>query len=397
MFHQVEGLVVDEDVSFANLKADAARLPRSVLRARPRDALPAVVLPVHRAVGRSRHELRAVRRRGLPRLQADRLARDLGLRHGASRTCSQACGIDPERYTGFAFGMGIERLAMLRYGVNDLRLFFENDLRFLRNSGRGRPCAFPFPGCAIASTCPGRAKELGARLTMAGFEVEAHRAGGAAVRRRRRRRDRRSRASIRTPTSCRSARSTPAAKPLQIVCGAPNARAGLKARARHRRREAAGRHGHHGRRSCAASNRSACCARRRSSGSPTTSEASSSCRPMRPSARTCARYMQLDDDDPRTQPHAEPRRLLVRARHRARSRRADAARRCIAPRSQPVAAPIDGRVSGEARARPPAARVRRPRACAASTPRRSRRCGCASGCAARACARSARRRRHATT
>jgi phenylalanyl-tRNA synthetase alpha chain len=42
-----------------------------------------------------------------------------------------ACDIDAERYTGFAFGMGIERLAMLRYGVNDLRLFYENDLRFL--------------------------------------------------------------------------------------------------------------------------------------------------------------------------------------------------------------------------------------------------------------------------
>ena len=40
-------------------------------------------------------------------------------------------GIDPERYSGFAFGMGVERLAMLRYGVNDLRLFFDNDLRFL--------------------------------------------------------------------------------------------------------------------------------------------------------------------------------------------------------------------------------------------------------------------------
>jgi phenylalanyl-tRNA synthetase alpha chain len=39
--------------------------------------------------------------------------------------------VDSEKYTGFAFGMGVERLAMLRYGVNDLRLFFENDLRFL--------------------------------------------------------------------------------------------------------------------------------------------------------------------------------------------------------------------------------------------------------------------------
>ena len=40
-------------------------------------------------------------------------------------------GIDPESWSGFAFGMGVERLAMLRYGINDLRMFFENDLRFL--------------------------------------------------------------------------------------------------------------------------------------------------------------------------------------------------------------------------------------------------------------------------
>jgi phenylalanyl-tRNA synthetase alpha chain len=40
-------------------------------------------------------------------------------------------GIDPARYSGFAFGMGVERMAMLRFGIDDLRLFFENDLRFL--------------------------------------------------------------------------------------------------------------------------------------------------------------------------------------------------------------------------------------------------------------------------
>jgi phenylalanyl-tRNA synthetase alpha chain len=44
----------------------------------------------------------------------------------------KASGIDSERYTGYAFGAGIDRLAMLRYGVNDLRMFFESDLRFLR-------------------------------------------------------------------------------------------------------------------------------------------------------------------------------------------------------------------------------------------------------------------------
>ncbi len=44
----------------------------------------------------------------------------------------RSVGIDSEKYTGFAFGIGVERLAMLRYGVNDLRLFFENDLSFLK-------------------------------------------------------------------------------------------------------------------------------------------------------------------------------------------------------------------------------------------------------------------------
>ena len=42
------------------------------------------------------------------------------------------CGIDPEKYTGFAFGMGIERIALLKYGIDDIRLFYENDARFLK-------------------------------------------------------------------------------------------------------------------------------------------------------------------------------------------------------------------------------------------------------------------------
>ncbi len=44
----------------------------------------------------------------------------------------ESCGIDSEKYTGFAFGMGIERIAMLRYEIDDLRLFTENDIRFLK-------------------------------------------------------------------------------------------------------------------------------------------------------------------------------------------------------------------------------------------------------------------------
>ena len=121
MFHQVEGLWIDERRDVRRPEGRVHRVPAQLLRARrPQGALPAVVLPVHRAVGRNRHELR----------------RRAGSRSPARARCIpnvlRAVGIDPERYQGFAFGMGPDRLAMLRYGVNDLRLFYENDLRFLR-------------------------------------------------------------------------------------------------------------------------------------------------------------------------------------------------------------------------------------------------------------------------
>jgi len=71
-----------------------------------------------------------MRRCGMWHLQADRLARDSRQRHGASRRL-EAVGYDPERVSGFAFGIGMERVAMLKYGVEDIRMFYENDLRFL--------------------------------------------------------------------------------------------------------------------------------------------------------------------------------------------------------------------------------------------------------------------------
>jgi phenylalanyl-tRNA synthetase alpha chain len=55
-----------------------------------------------------------------------------------------ACGIDPKRYQGFAFGMGIERIAMLKYGIPDLRTFFEADLRWLKHYGF-MPLEMPSP------------------------------------------------------------------------------------------------------------------------------------------------------------------------------------------------------------------------------------------------------------
>jgi phenylalanyl-tRNA synthetase alpha chain len=68
--------------------------------------------------------------KGLPGVQVHRLAGDSGLRHGAPGVLRNG-GYDPERYTGFAFGMGPERIAMLKYGIDDIRQFWANDLRFL--------------------------------------------------------------------------------------------------------------------------------------------------------------------------------------------------------------------------------------------------------------------------
>jgi phenylalanyl-tRNA synthetase alpha chain len=132
MFHQVEGLWVDENANLAALKGVLADFMRHFFE---RDDLPVRFRPSFFPFTEPSAEM------------------DIGcvMCHGSGcRVCSHTgwlevlgCGmvhpnvlqhvnIDSEKYTGFAFGMGVERLAMLRYGVNDLRLFFENDLRFLK-------------------------------------------------------------------------------------------------------------------------------------------------------------------------------------------------------------------------------------------------------------------------
>jgi len=118
MFHQVEGLYVAENVGLADLKHDLLRF-LSLFFERDAEVLfrpsyfPFVEpgADVHMRWGDRWLELLGC-----------------GVVHP---NVLNAVGIDPERYTGYAFGMGVERLAMLRYGVDDLRLFFNNDLRFL--------------------------------------------------------------------------------------------------------------------------------------------------------------------------------------------------------------------------------------------------------------------------
>ena len=130
MFHQVEGLLVGENVSFANLKAVLHGFMEGfferdlAMRLRPSYfpfTEPSAEVDIS-CVLCSGQGCRVCKQTGWLEIAG------CGMVHPNVFT---ACDVDPERYTGYAFGMGIERLAMLRYGVNDLRLFFENDLRFL--------------------------------------------------------------------------------------------------------------------------------------------------------------------------------------------------------------------------------------------------------------------------
>jgi phenylalanyl-tRNA synthetase alpha chain len=124
MFHQVEGLLVDETSTLADLKGTL----RAFLRAFFDRDFEMMFKPTFFPFVEPGADV--VIRWDLPD-GGSRWLEVLGCGMVHPSVLSN-CGIDPERYTGFAFGMGVERLAMLRYGVTDLRAFFENDVRFLR-------------------------------------------------------------------------------------------------------------------------------------------------------------------------------------------------------------------------------------------------------------------------
>ena len=136
MFHQVEGLLVDTDVSFANLKSVLHQFMESLFERKLAMRLRPSYFPFTEPSAEV--DISCVLCDG----QGCRVCKQTGWLEVAGcgmvhPNVFKACGIDATRYTGFAFGFGIERLAMLRYGVNDLRLFFENDLRFLAQFARG--------------------------------------------------------------------------------------------------------------------------------------------------------------------------------------------------------------------------------------------------------------------
>jgi phenylalanyl-tRNA synthetase alpha chain len=132
MFTQVEGLVVGEDVSLADLKGTLSAFVRELFGATRKVRLRPSFFPYTEPSAEIDISCAACDGTGRDCAMCKRTGwievLGSGMVHPA---VFEAVGYDPERYTGFAFGMGIERIALLKWGVEDIRLFYENDLRFL--------------------------------------------------------------------------------------------------------------------------------------------------------------------------------------------------------------------------------------------------------------------------
>lgn len=131
MFHQVEGLVVDEGITFANLKAVLHGFMQELFEKDVKMRLRPSYFPFTEPSAEVDISCVACGGSGC------RVCKNTGWVEVAGcgvvhPNVLRAVNVDPERYTGYAFGMGIDRLTMLRYNVNDIRLYFENDLRFLK-------------------------------------------------------------------------------------------------------------------------------------------------------------------------------------------------------------------------------------------------------------------------
>ncbi|ABM19138.1 MULTISPECIES: phenylalanine--tRNA ligase subunit alpha [Marinobacter] len=125
MFHQVEGLLVEKNVSFADLKSTVEEFLRVFFERDLKVRFRPSYFPFTEPSAEVDIEWGREPDGSIKWLEV----MGCGMVHPK---VFEYCGIDSEEYRGFAFGLGVERLAMLRYGVKDLRMFFENDLRFLR-------------------------------------------------------------------------------------------------------------------------------------------------------------------------------------------------------------------------------------------------------------------------
>jgi phenylalanyl-tRNA synthetase alpha chain len=130
IFHQVEGLYIDENVSFADLKQTLLFFAREIFGIETRIRLRPSYFPFTEPSAEMDVSCRICGGKGCSVCKYTGWLEVLGCGMVHPKVL-EACNIDSKKFTGFAFGMGIERIAMLKYQVNDLRLYFENDIRFL--------------------------------------------------------------------------------------------------------------------------------------------------------------------------------------------------------------------------------------------------------------------------
>ena len=131
IFHQVEGLYVDKDVSFADLKQCLLYFAKEMFGEKTKIRLRPSYFPFTEPSAEVDVSCNICNSKGCSVCKYTGYLEILGCGM-VDPNVLENCGIDSKKYSGFAFGMGIERIAMLKYGVKDLRLFFENDVRFLK-------------------------------------------------------------------------------------------------------------------------------------------------------------------------------------------------------------------------------------------------------------------------
>jgi len=130
IFHQVEGLYIDENVSFADLKQTLLYFARELFGKETEIRLRPSYFPFTEPSAEMDVSCKLCGGKGCNVCKHTGWLEVLGCGM-VHPNVLEACNIDSQKYTGFAFGMGLERIAMLKYQVNDLRLYFENDIRFL--------------------------------------------------------------------------------------------------------------------------------------------------------------------------------------------------------------------------------------------------------------------------
>ena len=130
IFHQVEGLYIDEGVSFADLKQTLLYFAQEMFGNDSKIRLRPSYFPFTEPSAEMDVSCNLCGGKGCPVCKGTGWLEIMGCGM-VDPNVLEASGIDSKKYNGFAFGMGIERVSMLKYGVNDLRLYFENDVRFL--------------------------------------------------------------------------------------------------------------------------------------------------------------------------------------------------------------------------------------------------------------------------